>query len=218
MGDGAACSFALEHHNQESQLTKKIGIVYYTQGGSTGLLAEAVARGIRSEGVEAELHLIRGDQIQEGRWKDDAMLEALTKIDGIVFGAPTFMGGAAAQFKAFADATSGIWYSRKWVGKVGGGFTISGSPSGDKSMTLLSFATLGAQHGLLWANWNELPRQTDGTNRLGSSLALMAQNTGAMGAPPSLDEMDRISGEKYGSYLARVVLRLSPIPAATAVP
>lgn len=198
-------------------MSKKIAIVYYTQGGTNGLLAEAVARGIRAEGVEADLHLIRGGQIQEGRWKDDAVLEALSKVDGIVFGAPTFMGGPAAQFKAFADATSGIWYGRGWVGKVGGGFTLSGSPSGDKSITLLSFATLGAQHGLLWANWDELPRQPDGTNHLGSSLGLMAQNTGAMGAPASLDEEDRISGEKYGSYLARVVLRLSPMPAAKAV-
>jgi len=190
-------------------LTKKIAIAYYTQSGTTGLLAEAVARGIRSEGVEAELYPIRGDQIQEGRWKDDAVLEALTKADGVVFGSPTFMAGPAAQFKAFGDATGMIWYNRGWVGKVGGGFTISGSPSGDKSSTLSYFTLLAAQHGMLWANWSELPRQPDGTNHLGSFQGLMAQNTGAMGAPATLDESDRISGEKYGSYLARVVLRLS---------
>lgn len=191
-------------------MTKKIAIVYFTQGGTTGLLAEAIARGIRGEGVEAELHTIRGDRIQEGRWKDDAVLEALTKADGIVFGAPTYMGGPAAQFKAFADATGGIWYGCGWVGKVGGAFTISGSPNGDKASTLAYLATLGSQHGLLWANWAELPRQADGTNHLGSFQGLMAQNAAAPGTPAALTDSDKVSAEKYGSHLARTALRLAP--------
>jgi NAD(P)H dehydrogenase (quinone) len=187
----------------------KIAIVYYSQGGTTALLAEAIARGARTvPGMEAELFPIAGSQIVEGRWKDDAVLEAITKSDGIVFGTPTFMGGPAAQFKAFADATSGIWYVRGWVGKLGGGFTISGSPSGDKSGTIGYLATLASQHGLVWANWNELPRQPDGTNRVGSSMGLMAQSIVAPGSPAKLDDGDALSGEKYGTYLANLVKRL----------
>lgn len=189
-------------------MSKKIAIVYFTQGGTTGLMAEAIAAGVRKEGLEAELFAIRGEQIKEGRWSDDAMLASISQADGIVFGSPTYMGGPAAQFKAFADATGGIWYGRGWVGKVGGAFTISGSPNGDKASTLSYLATFGSQHGLLWANWNELPRQSDGTNHLGSSLALMGQNPSAPGTPAVLSDSDRLSSEKYGMHLARTVRRL----------
>jgi len=187
----------------------KIMIVYYSQGGSTGLLAEAIAAGARSvEGTEVELLRILGEKIVEGRWKDDAALERVSLADAILFGAPTFMGGPAAQFKAFADATSSLWFARRWTGKIGGGFTIGGSPSGDKSNTLQYFATLSAQHGMLWANWDELPRQKDGTNRLGSSIGLMTQNTSGPGSTPVLDPGDALSGEKYGRFVAGLAKRL----------
>ena len=42
------------------------------------------------------------------------------------------MGGPAAQFKAFADATAGKWFTSAWKDKIAAGFTVSMSPSGDK--------------------------------------------------------------------------------------
>jgi NAD(P)H dehydrogenase (quinone) len=53
------------------------------------------------------------------------------------------MGGPAAQFKAFADATSERWFKRVRLNKLAAGFTVSGGPSGDKlSFTSPSAATI----------------------------------------------------------------------------
>jgi len=38
----------------------------------------------------------------------------------MAFGSPTYMGGPAAQFKAFADATGDRWAARTWANKVAG--------------------------------------------------------------------------------------------------
>ena len=89
---------------------------------------------------------ITGDQITQGRWHDDAMLHKLNQSDAIIFGSPTYMGGVAAQFKAFIDAASVVWFTQGWKDKVAGGFTHSGSPIGDKQGTLLYLMTNAMQH------------------------------------------------------------------------
>lgn len=187
----------------------KIGIVYFTGGGATGLFAEAVARGAGvTLGAEVELHNIRGADISEGRWQNPATLEALTECRAIVFGTPTYMGGPAAQFKAFADATAFVWRARSWVGKLAAGFTQSGNPSGDKLNTLHYLTSLAGQHGMIWLNWDELPRQADGTNHLGSYTGLMGQNLALPGGGPQLGPSDILSAEKFGGYVARLAARM----------
>jgi NAD(P)H dehydrogenase (quinone) len=191
----------------------KIGIVYFTGGGSTKLLADAVAHGARSvAGAEAELHRIEGSHIVQGKWQDAATLDALTACDVIAFGAPTYMGGPAAQFKAFADGTAFHWRARRWKGKLAAGFTISGNPSGDKLNTLSYFNTLAGQHGMLWLNWDEMPRQPDGTNHLGSYTGLMAQNPPPPGSEPVLGSADALSAQTFGRYVAATAVRLLARP------
>ena len=51
------------------------------------------------------------------------------------------MGGPAAQFKAFADATGERWYRGAWRDKLAAGFTVSSGPSGDKLNTLNIFSS-----------------------------------------------------------------------------
>ncbi|GAA0741623.1 flavodoxin family protein [Ideonella azotifigens] len=192
-----------------------IALVYFSQGGSTHLLAEQIAAGARQSG-QAELRLIRlhGHQVHEGRWQDDTVLARLSEADLIVFGVPTFMGGPAAQFKAFADATAGLWFARAWTGKLAAGFTTSGSPSGDKLATLSYLSVLAAQHGMHWLSWDALPYQPDGTNHLGSFLGLMGHNLANPGEAPVLSEADARSAQRFGEHLARTAQRLSPQPAA----
>jgi NAD(P)H dehydrogenase (quinone) len=186
----------------------KVSIVYFSQGGTTALLAETISKGVTSAGATADLIRIEPTHITDGRWKNDAILKQLSESDAIVFGAPTFMGGVAAQFKAFADATGYIWYGRGWRGKLAGGFTISGSSSGDKLSTLQYLSILAAQHGMIWANWDELPRQPDGTNQVGAFLGLMASNPADHGTAPVLSQADVLSGEKYGRYIGATITRL----------
>ena len=82
-----------------------IAVVYHSGSGHTKLMAEAVRRGAASvPGVEVQIHAVTGSDIREGRWSNDAILEALDACDAIVFGCPTYMGGVSAQMKAFLDA------------------------------------------------------------------------------------------------------------------
>jgi NAD(P)H dehydrogenase (quinone) len=196
----------------------KIAIVYYSGTGSTALLAEAVARGAGAvPDTEVELHRIVGSQIKEGRWSDDAVLSKLNEADAIIFGTPTYIGGVAAQLKAFIDATGGVWYQRLWKDKLAGGFTISGSPSGDKQGTLGYLQILASQHGMTWVNSDLLPGYTygtpDGANRLGSFSGVIARNETPQGAAPELHPGDAAFGEAYGRRVAELAQRFAPVAA-----
>ena len=194
--------------------TKNLAIVYYSGSGHTHLLAEAVARGAKAvSGVNVELLRITGGQIKEGRWQDEEMLKKLNAADAIVFGTATYMGGASAQFKAFADATGMIWYQRGWVGKLAGGFTHSGTASGDKLSTLQYLVTLAAQHGMLWVTQHEIPStyfgKTDGLNRFGFYIGAAGQTPFIPGTPATLDAGDALTGETYGRHVAETALRVN---------
>ncbi|PZP58529.1 MAG: NADPH-dependent FMN reductase, partial [Delftia acidovorans] len=81
-----------------SEIRIQVAVVYHSGYGHTAKQAEAVAAGARSvAGVDVQLVAVEGG---------DAPWEALERADAIIFGAPTYMGGPSAQFKAFLDATS----------------------------------------------------------------------------------------------------------------
>jgi NAD(P)H dehydrogenase (quinone) len=122
-------------------MNKKIVIVYHSGYGHTKKVAEAVAEGSGGAlvAIDAEGNI------------PDAAWEQLAAADAIVFGAPTYMGGASWQFKKFADASSKPWFSKQWRNKLAAGFTNSATLNGDKFSTLTYFWTLSQQHGMLWA-------------------------------------------------------------------
>jgi NAD(P)H dehydrogenase (quinone) len=183
----------------------KIAIVYHSGYGHTAKQAEAVAAGVA--GVEgATAQLVALDDIAAVPWAD------LDAADGIIFGAPTYMGGPSAKFKEFADASSKAWFTRAWQDKVAGGFTNSASLNGDKQGTLGALTTLALQHGMIWVSLGLLPSnsskaQRNDVNRMGASFGAMAQSDSDMGpdvAPPAGDlETSRL----YGARVAETTLR-----------
>ncbi len=186
----------------------KVAVVYHSGFGHTAVLAEKVAQGARDAGADAELLPI------EGLNADFAAIVARAgEADAIVFGAPTYMGGPSAPFKAFADASAGAWFSRAWADKLAAGFTVSHSFSGDKLSTLQYFVDLAAQHGMNWISLGLLPgphAQDDAApgavNRLGSYLGVMAQadNAGPDVTPP---EGDRETARLLGVRVAEAAQR-----------
>ena len=198
-----------------------VAIVYFSDSGHTHLMAQAVAAGASQvEGTKVELLRITGEQIVNGRWQDDRILEQLSQADAIVFGTPTYMGGVAAQFKAFLDAASTAWFTQQWKDKIAGGFTHSSSLSGDKQGTLIYLSINAAQHSMVWVGVGDLPSiyqgKTDGLNRLGSFLGVMGQSAmNLSGGEAMLDSGDRLTAEKYGQRIAQAAQRwsLQPIPA-----
>ncbi|MEB3292926.1 MAG: flavodoxin family protein [Synechococcales bacterium] len=190
-----------------------VAIVYFSGSGHTHLMAEAIASGVNQiSGTQAQLFRITGAQITEGRWQDPEMLAQITQAEAIIFGSPTYMGGIAAQFKAFLDAASEAWFAQAWKDKVAGGFTHSSSLSGDKQGTLLYLAINAAQHSMTWVNVGDIPSaylgKTDGVNRLGSFLGVMGQSPMDMsGKAAELDPGDRLTAERYGDRIAEATKR-----------
>nr|WP_081431733.1 flavodoxin domain-containing protein [Nitrobacter winogradskyi] len=75
-----------------------IAIVYHSLYGHTARQAKAVEEGVAQvESVVPQLLTVKEAQM---RWDD------LSAADAIIFGAPTYMAGPSAEFKAFQDATS----------------------------------------------------------------------------------------------------------------
>lgn len=177
-------------------------IVFHSGYGHTRKLAEAIQGGAdATEGVSASLQDVA--ELNDAGWK------ALNQARVIVFGSPTYMGGPSGPFKTFADETSKIWFTQGWKNKISGGFTCSGAMSGDKSSTLMYFATLAMQHGMIWVGSGLMPADDpgdpDSVNRLGSYMGVMAQ---ADNVPPeqSPPDGDIETATLYGQRLAKAAL------------
>jgi NAD(P)H dehydrogenase (quinone) len=184
-----------------------VSIIYFTGSGHTAKLGDAVNKGAASvSGVKTNLIAISGDDIVNGRYQNDEVMSALEASNAIIFGSPTYMGGPAAQFKAFADATVDAWYEQKWRDKLAAGFTVSGTPSGDKFSTLQYFHTLAMQHGMIWIGLAEMPAQPNGVNRLGSWGGAMAE-TGQESPDVEPNEEDKLTGEMLGKRVATFALK-----------
>ena len=188
-------------------MNAKAAIVYFSGSGHTQKMAEAVAKGAGAvPSVKVNLIGLRGEDVTGGRWKNDAVLVELDASDVIIFGTPTYMGGPAAQFKAFADTTSERWFKRAWVNKIAAGFTVSAGPSGDKFNTLIYLFTLAMQHGMVWVGQTETPFNEKGINRLSSYSGAMGQ---AFTEPPEVapNEADKLTGEIFGRRVAEAAVR-----------
>ena len=181
-----------------------IAVVYHSGYGHTAKQAEAVAAGVREGGAEALL--IKAEDAP-------AQWDVLAKVDGIIFGAPTYMGSLSAKFKEFMDASSKVWFSGGWKNKIAAGFTNSGSMSGDKLSSLIQLAVFGAQHGMIWVGVDLMPGNNsskgspEDLNRLGSTLGAMAQSN--TDAPPEVapPKSDLLTAQYLGKRVASIAAR-----------
>jgi len=185
-----------------------ISIVHFSGSGHTTKLAESVAQGASAvAGTKTQLIALSGENIVKGRYENDAVLAQLDASDAIIFGSPTYMGGPAAQFKAFADATGSKWFTAAWRDNLAAGFTVSNSPSGDKQGTLQYLFTLAMQHGMIWVGLAEMPMQSNGINRLGSFSGAMAQ-AGFDSPDVAPNAEDKATGELLGRRVATLAAKL----------
>jgi NAD(P)H dehydrogenase (quinone) len=186
-----------------------VSIIYFSGMGHTAKLAEAVQKGAASvPGVQTHFIPITGEEIIKGRYQNDAAMAKLDASDAIIFGCPTYMGGPAAQFKAFADASAAKWFVSAWKDKVASGFTSSGSPSGDKLSTLDYQFRLAMQHGMIWVGLGEMTMQPSGMNRLGSFSGAMAQAPAQESPDTVPNAADKMTGEALGKRVAQLALKL----------
>jgi NAD(P)H dehydrogenase (quinone) len=179
-----------------------IVVVYHSGYGHTQRMAQAVA-----EGAGARLLAIDLDgNLPAGGW------DVLKAADGIIFGAPTYMGSVSWQFKKFADATSRPWYAQEWKDKVAAGFTNSAGMNGDKFNTLVTLFTLAMQHGMVWVSQGLMPSnlkasKRDDVNYLVSYAGAIAQSPSDAGADamsPGDLETARLFGQRVADITARM--------------
>jgi NAD(P)H dehydrogenase (quinone) len=184
----------------------RVVVAFHSGYGHTRSVAQAVKDGAASvPGVSAELLDVA--QTSEAAWA------VLAAADAIVFGSPTYMGGASADFKKFADESAKVWFTQGWKNKIAGGFTCSLNMSGDKYSTLMYFVTLAMQHGMVWVGTGMMPPRQPGhpdeINRVGSTIGVMAQadNVPPDQSPPAGDiETARL----YGKRIGEMSVKLSP--------
>ncbi|AWB03067.1 flavodoxin family protein [Vibrio harveyi] len=190
----------------------KIAIIYFSKTDVTGQLARAIAAGAEQQGIEQQggfeilSHRIQGSEIIEGRFVHPNLMDELAECDAIIFGSPTYMGSVAAQFKAFADASSESWCYQKWAGKIAAGFTSGGAMNGDQSCTLQYLQTLANQHGMMWLGLDKISNSGEqNLNRYGVQGGIVAQGGEDGQLPPS----DLTTAEYLGKRVAMLVNKLS---------
>ena len=175
-----------------------IAVVFHSGYGHTQRVAQAVA-----DGAGAELIAIDADgNLPEGAW------ESLAAADAIVFGSPTYMGGASWQFKKFADASSKVWYTQGWKDKLFAGFTNSATMNGDKGAAMTYLWTLAMQHSGLWVSMGIMPTNNkaatrDSMNYVGGYAGLLTQAP-SDASPAEMHKGDFDTARAFGERIAAV--------------
>ena len=183
-----------------------VAVVYHSGFGHTEVQAKHVEKGAASvEGVSTRL--VKAEEVTKNP-------ESLNDVDAIIFGSPTYMGAVSAEFKAFMDASSKVWFGQGWKDKVASGFTNSHSLSGDKLNTLIQLSIFASQHGMIWVGQAEMNGSPDGeagkedaVNRIGSMLGAMAQSENASPeiTPPSGDlKTAELLGKRVAEFAKRL--------------
>jgi NAD(P)H dehydrogenase (quinone) len=121
-------------------------VLYYSRNGHVKMLADQIAQGIESEGLEARLRTVPAVSA-DTESKTSAIPESgdiycteedLANCSGLLLGSPTRFGNMAAPLKYFLDGTSTLWINGSLINKPAGVFTSSSTMHGGQESTLLS--------------------------------------------------------------------------------
>jgi len=137
-----------------------VAVVYYSTWGHIAKLASAVAKGVEATGAEVKVYQIAETlpadvlaKLHAAPKPTDipiATPEILTGYDAIIFGAPTRYGIPCAQYKAFWDATGGLWMTGGLNGKLASFFTSTGTPGGGQETTHVTNLGHFVHHGMIY--------------------------------------------------------------------
>lgn len=157
-------------------------VLYYSKGGNTRKLAEAIAKGIeRVDGVKALL-----------KKTDDVTTSDFLNSEGVIAGSPVYFGVMAAQLKKVFDDFVGI--RKKMENKIGAVFTTSGDLSGGKETTMMSIIQVMMIYGMIIVG-----DPLSATGHYGVSC---------VGSP---DEKTETNGMMLGQRVAELVKRVKAI-------
>lgn len=141
----------------------KVAIIYYSQTGTTHLLAQAIEEGAKNAGAETRLLKVPETAPVEvwgsnPVWKQhreetsgvrEATNDDLEWADAVIFGTPTRYGLPSAQLKNFIDQTGGLWAKGALVNKIGSSFTTTATAHGGQEATILAINTIFYHFGMI---------------------------------------------------------------------
>ena len=141
----------------------KIAIVFYSTYGHIYEMAKKAAEGAQAAGAEVDLVKVPetlspeivaalGATEAQKAFADvsGATVDSLPGYDGFIFAFPTRFGSMPAQFKAFLDATGGLWASGALVGKPFGIITSSATQHSGQESTILTSLVPFIHHGMIF--------------------------------------------------------------------
>ncbi len=115
----------------------KVLVLYFSKGGNTRKLAEAVSKGVEDvEGVDVVL-----------KHTDNVTKEDFISSGGVIAGSPVYFGVMAAELKKVFDEFISV--RKQMEGKVGAVFATSGNPTGGKETTMMSIIQVMLVYGMV---------------------------------------------------------------------
>jgi NAD(P)H dehydrogenase (quinone) len=132
-------------------------VLYYSRYGAVKQMAQHIARGIESTGIEAMLRTVppvsptteATDPAVPDSGAPYVTMDELKNCSGLALGSPTRFGNMAAPLKYFLDSTSSLWLSGGCVGKPASVFTSTASMHGGQETTLISMMLPLLHHGFV---------------------------------------------------------------------
>ena len=186
-------------------------VLYYSRNGHVKMLADQIALGVESTGMEARLRTVPAIstvcEVSESDIPDQGDIycsqQDLADCSGLLLGSPTRFGNMAAPLKYFIDGTAGLWMNGALIDKPVGVFSSTSSLHGGQESTLLSMMLPLLHHGMLVAG---IPY---------SEASLTATKTGGTPYGATHVEGDRLSDDEIrlcqaqGKRIAELATRLT---------
>jgi len=134
-------------------------VLYYSRNGHVKMLADQLALGIESAGMEARLRTVPAvssvcEATEESIPASGDIYcsdDDLSNSAGLLLGSPTRFGNMAAPLKYFLDGTAGLWMNGALINKPAGAFTSTSSLHGGQESTLLTMMVPLLHQGLVFA-------------------------------------------------------------------
>lgn len=197
----------------------KIAIIIYSLYHHVATVAEEVKKGVVASGGSADIFQVPetlSDDVLAKMGAPEkpnypiASPDTLTQYDYFIFGIPTRFGNFPAQWKAFWDATGGLWAKGALQGKYASVFVSTGTPGGGQEATVINSLSVLAHHGIIYVPLGygkAFPLLTNLDEVHGSSPWGAGTFAGPTGArqPTKLElEIAHYQGEYFNQLVSRV--------------
>lgn len=218
-GDIEAYSLLLSYQRIINYEMAKTAIIIYSLYHHIATLAESVKEGIEAAGGSAQIFQVPETLLDDilaklhAPPKPDypiATNQTLEEYDSFVFGVPTRYGNFPAQWKAFWDATGGLWAKGALQGKLASVFVSTGTPGGGQETTVINTLSTLTHHGIIFVPLGygvAFPLLTNLDEVHGSSPWGAGTFAGADGSRQPTDLEKKIAYTQ-GEYFAKTVARL----------